>query len=173
MSRLTGFLADCSYIFPPTPEGIVKFAIHGPGWVNPTEHNGHPLPSIPRDDYHRIPREGIQALKLGLLDTYPELAQKEWCETRMCWYCESPSSDWLLDYHPQHPSLFIAAGDSGHAFKFLPTLGGLIVSALDRQLPENIKHLFSWSNLLSAKGDPSRGGVASFERKTLMPQSKL
>jgi len=88
-------------------------------------------------------------------------------------YCESPSSDWLLDYHPLYPSLFVAAGDSGHAFKFLPTLGGLIVAALERTMPGNIAHLFTWQNLTSMKGDPSRGGVASFERKTLRPQSKL
>lgn len=79
----------------------------------------------------------------------------------------------MLDYHPQYPSLFVAAGDSGHAFKFLPTIGGLIVKAMNRQLPSHIAHLFSWSNLMTAKGDPSRGGVASFERKMLVPQSKL
>jgi sarcosine oxidase/L-pipecolate oxidase len=79
----------------------------------------------------------------------------------------------LLDYHPSYPSLFVAAGDSGHAFKFLPTLGGLIVAALDKTMPGNIAHLFTWQNLTSMKGDPSRGGVASFERKTLRPQSKL
>jgi len=47
------------------------------------------------------------------------------------------------------------------------------VAALDKTMPGNIAHLFTWQNLTSMKGDPSRGGVASFERKTLRPQSKL
>jgi len=74
-----------SYCFPPTPDGVFKFAIHGPGWINPTSHNDHVLPSIPAQDNHRLPREAEQALRLNLLETYPELAQKEWFETRMCW----------------------------------------------------------------------------------------
>ncbi|KAK1926919.1 FAD dependent oxidoreductase [Papiliotrema laurentii] len=82
----TGF-----YIFPPTPDGIVKFAIHGPGWINPTSHNGHPIPSIPKEGHYRLPQEAIQALKINLANTYPELAKKEWFETRLCWCVVLPS----------------------------------------------------------------------------------
>ena len=80
-----------SYIFPPTPDGIVKFAIHGPGWINPTSHNGHPIPSIPKEGHYRLPQEAIQALKINLANTYPELAKKEWFETRLCWCVVLPS----------------------------------------------------------------------------------
>ena len=32
-------------------------------------------------------------------------------------YSDTADSDWLISYHDKYPSLFLATGDSGHAFK--------------------------------------------------------
>ena len=37
--------------------------------------------------------------------------------TRMCWYSDVVDGDWVIDYVDKFPSLMIAAGGSGHAFK--------------------------------------------------------
>lgn len=34
-------------------------------------------------------------------------------------YSDRESGDFLFDYHPRYPSLFVAAGGSGHAFSFV------------------------------------------------------
>lgn len=58
---------------------------------------------------------------------YPELAKSEYtCRsradplepvtyTRMCWYSDVVDGNWVIDY--AKPSLLIASGGSGHAFK--------------------------------------------------------
>ena len=52
--------------------------------------------------------------------------------TRMCWYLDTASSDFLACFHPDlGRSLFIATGGSGHAFKFLPVLGEKVANVMD------------------------------------------
>ena len=52
--------------------------------------------------------------------------------SRICWYLDTHSGDYLVCPHPQSSgSLFLATGGSGHAFKFLPALGKHIVDVLD------------------------------------------
>lgn len=37
--------------------------------------------------------------------------------TRMCWYSDTPDSDFVIDYAPGYDNMLIASGGSGHAFK--------------------------------------------------------
>lgn len=37
----------------------------------------------------------------------------------------------MICRHLKHPELLLATGDSGHAFKFLPTIGSYISDALE------------------------------------------
>jgi hypothetical protein len=39
----------------------------------------------------------------------------------------------LSDNHPNHPGLVVAAGGSGHAFKFAPVIGQVIADVLERK----------------------------------------
>ena len=43
-----------------------------------------------------------------------------------CFYTLTPDEDFILDQHPQYPHLFIAAGFSGHGFKFSSVIGEVI-----------------------------------------------
>ncbi|GAA5985364.1 hypothetical protein JCM10908_006947 [Rhodotorula pacifica] len=137
----TGF-----YCFPPNKDGIVKLAIHDRGWLSPTG----PFPSLPRTiltagyEKQQIPAAALQALREGMARVHPALAKKEIVETRLCWYSDRESGDFLFDWHPRYPSLFVAAGGSGHAFKFMPLLGDWIVSSLERRLPSPLDKLWSF-----------------------------
>lgn len=104
----------------------------------------------------------------------------------MCWYSDVVDGDWLIDYHPQYPSLLYASGGAGHAFKvnsiaslflpalfadsllapsqFLPIIGELIHARLENTLPENLKQKWSLSRPTSAI-DPARIGM---QRKPLV-----
>lgn len=85
--QVTRMVDNGFYIFPPTADGVVKFAIHSKGYVNPQGD----FPSVPRttstpgfEDQH-IPPEARYALKKGLQRVYPELALKKWSGSRLCW----------------------------------------------------------------------------------------
>ncbi|KAK4056901.1 hypothetical protein OIO90_002151 [Microbotryomycetes sp. JL221] len=126
----TGF-----YCFPPTQDNVFKFAIHGPGYLNPAPILN--LPSIPRTaltkgyENQTIPNDAILKLKQGLSRVFPDLVEREWMYSRLCWYTDRASGDWLIDYHPKYKSLLLATGGSGHAFKFLPILGRLVCARLN------------------------------------------
>ncbi len=40
-----------------------------------------------------------------------------------CFYTMSPDENFIVDFHPQHPNVVLAAGLSGHGFKFTSVLG--------------------------------------------------
>ncbi len=46
--------------------------------------------------------------------------------SRVCLYGNSPSGDFVLDALPDDPSVVVAAGFSGHGFKFAPVVGELL-----------------------------------------------
>ena len=55
-----------------------------------------------------------------------------------------PDGNWLIDYHPQHPGLFVATGGSGHGFKFFPVIGEKIVDSIDGCLDPELRDLWQW-----------------------------
>lgn len=58
------------------------------------------------------------AERLPHLDTMPVLEST-------CLYTNTPDHDFILDRHPAWPQVVIAAGFSGHGFKFSPVIGEL------------------------------------------------
>ncbi len=43
-----------------------------------------------------------------------------------CLYSITRDENFLIDRHPEHSEVFLAAGDSGHAFKFAPVIGEMV-----------------------------------------------
>ncbi|GAA5865610.1 hypothetical protein JCM1840_001460 [Sporobolomyces johnsonii] len=151
----TGF-----YCFPPTSTGIVKMAIHDRGWLAPSPALN--LPSAPRTsltagyEQQQIPASALAAIRDGMRRVHPELAEKEIVETRLCWYSDRESGDFLFDHHPRYPSLFVAAGGSGHAFKFMPLVPAWILAALQGTLSPELRRLWSFEGD-KTRLDKSRG----------------
>ena len=50
---------------------------------------------------------------------------------RLCLYCDTFDGDFWIDHDPERPGLVVAAGDSGHGFKFAPIIGGLIADVVE------------------------------------------
>jgi glycine/D-amino acid oxidase-like deaminating enzyme len=48
----------------------------------------------------------------------------------------TPDEDFILDHHPAHRNVAIAAGFSGHGFKFGPVIGDLNFSLLMDEEPD-------------------------------------
>ncbi|OCF61004.1 sarcosine oxidase [Kwoniella mangroviensis CBS 10435] len=154
-------LDDGWYIFPPNPEGLVKMAIHGAGVLNP-QSNGV---SIPRTkltagaEDGAIPLSSLKGLRDGLRQVYPELAKKDYLTTRLCWYCDTVTGDWLIDYHPDFDNLVIASGDSGHGFKFTPNIGREILKVIEKN--PSPQYAEKWSFGYTAKAIKEEGSKAA------------
>ncbi len=52
------------------------------------------------------------------LDAHIPLAAGRLNFGKICLYTNTPDGDFILDAHPRHPSILLAAGFSGHGFKF-------------------------------------------------------
>ncbi len=57
------------------------------------------------------------------LDAHIPLAAGRLSFGKICLYTNTPDCDFILDAHPRHPSILIAAGFSGHGFKFSSAVG--------------------------------------------------
>lgn len=109
--------------FPPHEETrMLKFAVHGWGYTR------KPTPEEPNVDRSNIslpplraakarpnfaPPDGEERLRQGLREILPELADREFDRLSVCWYTDTPSGDFIMDFHPDHKNLFVAGGGSG------------------------------------------------------------
>ncbi|MCJ1399449.1 TATA-box-binding protein [Xylographa trunciseda] len=158
------------FIVPPTPEGVLKIARNGYGYRNPIRISNPEWPgigeeievSIPAPEFTTMPPEGNAACRAALRELVPWLGERPFVHTRICWYADTPTGDFLVDYVPQYgTSLMVATGGSGHAFKFFPVLGQKIVERLEGRLSGELGRLWGWGEGLEGFAsceDGSRGG---------------
>src|SRR5712692_874474 len=71
-----------------------------------------------------------------------------------CMYNLSTSTDFLLDFHPEMPGVFLATAGSGHGFKFGSILGRIILDRLDGIQSDRWSPQFSYESFLSASSRP-------------------
>ncbi|WP_121249202.1 FAD-dependent oxidoreductase [Solirubrobacter pauli] len=62
-------------------------------------------------------------------DRFPALAQARLVGSKTCRYEISPDSQFIAAPHPEHPSVWIVGGGSGHGFKHGPAMAERIVSS--------------------------------------------
>ncbi len=138
------FTADIShtgwYGFPYHPhEKVVKIANHGIG------QQLHP-----NNDERLVTPADEQNLRRFLAQTFPALSTAPIVYTRRCLYSDTLDGHFWVDRHPQIEGLTVAAGGSGHGFKFAPILGTLIADACagktNKWLPK-----FQWRQLDRSK----------------------
>ncbi|KAI5204439.1 fructosyl amino acid oxidase [Aureobasidium subglaciale] len=149
------------FAFPPTDDHILKMARHGYGFetTHTSESTHYSAPSLAsQSDF--LPGDAEQALRDGLALFLPRLKDRPFSKTKLCWYTDTPKGDFIVDYHPEYTNLFIATGGSGHAFKFLPILGGCVADNFEGKAPEEQKKKWTWTESAEPiiPGDGSRGG---------------
>ncbi|KAK7892406.1 hypothetical protein LTR67_007503 [Exophiala xenobiotica] len=148
------------FIIPPRGNKL-KIARHGFGYLNPVQiprrnirpglANGEITAeryeyvdvSVPKAGV-AVPLEGQEALREALHELVPDMAERPFTRTRICWYCDTPTGDFLITYHPRHKSLFLATGGSGHGFKFFPVIGDKIVDAIEGNLDPVYAQEWRW-----------------------------
>jgi sarcosine oxidase/L-pipecolate oxidase len=165
------------FLIPPTSDGVLKIARHGFGYRNPV-CLADPEPilnededievSLPSEDFTTLPEEAHYAFRTFLAQTLPWLASRPFIATRICWYTDTPTGDFLIDFHPWYgKSLLLATGGSGHGFKFLPVLGEKIVERIEGRLGAELSELWKWrigdEDWNGMCEDGSRGGQRGME----------
>ena len=119
------------YGFPALPDGTIKIGNHGPGV--------RVDPAAPR----RVADGEEERFREFLRGTFPGAADAPVAQTRLCLYCDTFDGDYWIDHDPDRPGLVVAAGDSGHSFKFAPLLGELVADVLERR-PNRFAQRFAW-----------------------------
>jgi glycine/D-amino acid oxidase-like deaminating enzyme len=131
------------YGFPASADGSVKIGHHGTGEVVPPDARGE------------VSDEHVERARAFLAEALPALAAAPVVERRVCLYCDSFDGDFLIDRDPQRDGLVVAAGGSGHAFKFAPMLGSMIADAVERR-PAPWGERFRWRLAGPARAEEAR-----------------
>jgi glycine/D-amino acid oxidase-like deaminating enzyme len=130
------------YGFPRT-DGVVKIGNHGPGEKRD-----------PRGA-HTIDRATIERFREFVRTTLPDLADAPIVGSRACFYCDTPDGDFWIDRDPERDGLVVAAGGSGHAFKFAPVLGPIVADVVQRA-PNAEARRFAWRTPNAAQREQAR-----------------
>lgn len=186
LAKMPTLLNLSSGLFIITPShNVLKVARHAYGYLNPTTTVTSPLrPSQGDSTRHTnntvslpvthvdqpdlsIPPAAEELLRSAVhaMVPLPSLKGRPFTKTRLCWYTDTPSGDFIVDYHPHWRGLFLATGGSGHGFKFLPVIGEKIVDCIKGECPSEFKTKWSWKTSGTFTGwdavvteDGSRGG---------------
>lgn len=106
----TGF-----FVFPAHEgTGYLKVAIHGFGYTSTTQSTvSAPPGAAVASRANFVPADGVKRLESGLKDVFPQFAGRGFERVGLCWYNDTPTGDFIFDYHPDHKNMFIATGGSG------------------------------------------------------------
>ncbi|KAG7853945.1 hypothetical protein KL939_005202 [Ogataea angusta] len=145
------FDSDMGYFFPPDPETrIIKLALPGAGASHlvASPHEKDKKLSLPRykneNPRDTMPKHCYGELK-ALLNKYcPELAYHEPFNAKACWVGDTGDSHFIIDRVPGHENAYVATGDSGHGYKFLPNIGKYIVARLENTLDPEYAECWRW-----------------------------
>ena len=109
-----------------SPEGIYYGfpSIDGSG-IKTGRHDGGAdiAPDEKKDDFGSCPEDAADLRKF--LDRHlPSAGRLKFGKT--CLYTMTPDEDFIIDLHPAYPNIAIAAGFSGHGFKFSSAVGQIL-----------------------------------------------
>jgi len=135
------------YGFPATADGFVKVAHHGPG-----------TPGDP-DGEATVSDEHVDRCRAFLSEAIPDLANAPVAARRSCFYCDTFDGYFWIGRDPDRRGLVVAAGGSGHAFKFAPVLGPLVADAVEDET-SRFARPFRWRPFGGAvRTEAARSGV--------------
>ena len=122
----------------------LKLCDEHPGYCNWEVQPGSDLPvSVPLAK-NEVPMASERRMRDLLREIMPHLAGRPLVHARVCWCADTPNRAFLITYHPTHASLVVAAGDSGHGFMHIPSIGGFIADCLEGKLDERFAKSWRW-----------------------------
>jgi monomeric sarcosine oxidase len=128
-----------------TPAGLLYgFPIFGKRGLKIANHHG----SGPPDDPDLVNREfspddADDAREFAL--RYLNGVSSKVLEGKICLYTLTPDEHFIIDLHPENKNIAIAAGFSGHGFKFAPAVGEALSQLIAKQSTSHSIEKFSLS----------------------------
>jgi len=123
--RFPIFIAD-------TPAGaFYGLPMIDPRGVKVARHYGAPELASPAEVDWAV-TAGDEAPVRRFLDTYLPGHFGRRTDGQVCMYTLTPDRHFVIDRHPLHPAVAVAAGFSGHGFKFAPAVGEILADLADR-----------------------------------------
>ena len=111
-------------VFSSHAEGFYGFPVHIHGFIKiGNAKKGPVVKKIDHDDLRTLTPKFEKASRKFLAKYIPEMAKFTEFEGHVGWYDNTPDNDFILDRLPDAPNAFVAAGFSGHGFKFAPIVG--------------------------------------------------
>ena len=111
-------------VFASSADGFYGYPVHLHGFIKIGDRRKGPV--VKRADPEQLRELAPQfetSARRFLKKFIPELAKFTEFEGHVCWYDNTPDDDFVLDRLPDVPNAFVAAGFSGHGFKFAPIVG--------------------------------------------------
>lgn len=108
-----------------------------------------------------MPEDAETAIRENLKEILPSLYKRPFDRTKLCWLTQTPSANFLIDYHPEAENVLLATGGSAHAWKFVPIIGDKVVDLMEGKLDPVLKEKWSWDE--KVKGSADNGSAPRME----------
>jgi sarcosine oxidase len=132
--------------------GLPSFLI--PGFKFGKYH--HRGEQVDPDNMNRDPEPEDEELLRGFARRYFPDGVGPTLMLKTCLFTNSPDGHFILDFHPEHPEVAIAAGFSGHGYKFCSVIGEIMADLAQRGQTEHEIELFRLRRFAAAKSRESR-----------------
>jgi sarcosine oxidase len=134
-----------------TPDG----AFYGmpalePQGVKVARHYGAPEQSVPNDVNWEVTESDALPVQGFLNQHIPSAIGPS--TGQVCMYTLTPDRHFVIDVHPHHSNVVVAAGFSGHGFKFAPVVGEVLADLVERGSTRHDISLFRASRFTAPKG---------------------
>ncbi|KAM5380881.1 hypothetical protein ACJZ2D_003405 [Fusarium nematophilum] len=135
-------------MFPPDENGMVKM-VSNRGITNYAYSSvkgasvTHGFNAHPHDG---MPVEMEEQVRDFLRQVLPELADREFFTTRMCWDSATKDYHYRICPYPAAKNLYVATCGATHGFKMMPVIGKYVVDMVEGKLPEHLAKAWSWKN---------------------------
>ena len=132
------------FIEPDEDANQLKICDEHPGYCNWVTKPGAEFPTSMPFAKQQIPVQSERRIHELLRTTMPQLAGRPLVHARLCWCADTRDRTFIITYHPTHPSLVIASGDTGSGFSSVPAIGQFIVDCMEGSLEPRFARLWRW-----------------------------
>ncbi|KAM5386519.1 hypothetical protein ACJZ2D_000482 [Fusarium nematophilum] len=142
------------YGFPIDENGFLKIGYRGTKYTNPRVQPDGRERSVPitrwseEEQMRKVPAQALKVIHRFIAEYLPELAEMDIWLTRLCWYTDSFDNHYIIDRVPKNDGLMVVTAGSGHAFKYLPTIGSWVVDIIEgKGLDREAVKAWRWRSL--------------------------